>query len=331
MSAVRVALARWSGPLAFAAIAMVGLLVVKWSPSANRLIEHNTAFGSSLLLAPPIEFALRYVDNVWPAIVLGLLLAASVEMFVPRSWLHGLLGKATPGAAALGGIAALPVMLCSCCAAPVAVGMRRSGVSIGAAMSFWIGSPTLNPAVLAFLALALPWPYAALRLGAGLILVFVLCPLLNAFFPSASTASVGPVHDIPPSPGRWLRALVRYAAAILPEYIVLVVAVGVLRATLLPSVPQGIANDPLALGLAAGLGTLFVIPTAGEIPIAQALLSLGVGPGPVAALLVTLPAVSLPSLVMMRRGVPIHALLIAYGSVALVGAAAGLLAIALAL
>lgn len=111
----------------------------------------------------------------------------------------------------------------------------------------------------------------------------------------------------------------------------IVLAVGVIRATILPSVPQGIANDPLALGLAAGLGTLFVIPTAGEIPIAHALLSLGVGPGPVAALLVTLPAVSLPSLVMMRQGVPVRALLVACASVALVGAAAGLAAIALGL
>lgn len=328
---MRVALIRWSGPLGFVAVAAVGLLLVKWAPYADRLVEGDVRFGDSLLHAPPVEFALRYFEGVWTAMVLGLLLAASVETLIPRDWLRAVLGRATARAAALGGIAALPAMMCSCCAAPVAVGMRRSGASIGAAMAFWIGSPTLNPAVLAFLALALPWQYAALRLVAGLVLVFGLCALLNALFPAVPAGPLAAVGEVPPSLTRWLRALGRYAALLLPEYLVVVLAVGVLRATILPSVPEGVANDPLALGIAAGLGTLFVIPTAGEIPIAQALLALGVGPGPVAALLVTLPALSLPSLLMMRRAVPVRALLVASGSVALTGAAAGLAAIALAL
>lgn len=328
---MRVALIRWSGPLGFVAVAAVGLLLVKWAPYAGRLVESDVRFGNSLLLAPPVEFAFRYFEGVWTAMVLGLLLAASVETLIPRDWLRTVLGRATARAAALGGIAALPAMMCSCCAAPVAVGMRRSGASIGAAMAFWIGSPTLNPAVLAFLALALPWQYAALRLVAGLVLVFGLCALLNALFPAVPAAPLAAVGEVPPSLTRWVRALGRYAALLLPEYLVVVLAVGVLRATILPSVPEGVANDPLALGIAAGLGTLFVIPTAGEIPIAQALLALGVGPGPVAALLVTLPAVSLPSLLMMRRAVPVRALLVASASVALTGAAAGLAAIALAL
>ncbi|MHB8632310.1 MAG: permease [Candidatus Limnocylindria bacterium] len=323
------------GPTIFAAVAAVGLaigfLVVKWIPYGSRLSERDIAFGPSLLLAPPVDFAFRYVGGIWPAVVLGLLVATSVETLVPRDWLRRLLGKATRSSAALGGIVALPAMLCSCCAAPVAIGMRRSGVTVGAAMAFWIGSPMLNPAVLAFLLIALPWPYAAVRLVAGLILVFALCPLFDRLVPVTTAVGSGPAAAVEPSAGRWLHTLGRYALTLLPEYLLLVVALGVARAALLPTMAPGIANDPLGLGAAAALGTLFVIPTAGEIPIARALLSAGVGAAPVAALVVTLPAVSLPSLVLMRRGVPLRALTLASLSVALLGIAAGGVAAAVGL
>ena len=44
-------------------------------------------------------------------------------------------------------------------------------------------------------------------------------------------------------------------------------------------------------------GCLFVIPTAAEIPIVQTMMLAGMGTAPALALLMTLPAVSLPSLI----------------------------------
>ena len=51
-------------------------------------------------------------------------------------------------------------------------------------------------------------------------------------------------------------------------------------------------------------GTLFVIPTAGEVPIIQAMLSLGMAAGPAGALLMTLPPISVPSMAMLGRSFP---------------------------
>ncbi len=90
-----------------------------------------------------------------------------------------------------------------------------------------------------------------------------------------------------------------------------------------------IDNGLLWIVGAALVGTLFVIPTAGEVPIVQALLALGVGVGPAAALLVTLPPVSLPSLAMVSRSFRRSELaVLALGVVAL-GVIGGGLAIAL--
>src|SRR5699024_1882502 len=68
----------------------------------------------------------------------------------------------------------------------------------------------------------------------------------------------------------------------------------------------GVYGLEAQLGVAAVLvvaivGTLLVIPTGGEIPIILTLLPLGVGAGVTGALLVALPALSIPSMVMVGR------------------------------
>jgi uncharacterized protein len=76
-------------------------------------------------------------------------------------------------------------------------------------------------------------------------------------------------------------------------------------------------------------GLLFVIPTAGEVPIVQAMLALGVGAGPAAALMMTLPPISLPSLAMMGKVLSMRVLGVISLVVFVTGIAAGLLAIIL--
>jgi uncharacterized protein len=73
-------------------------------------------------------------------------------------------------------------------------------------------------------------------------------------------------------------------------------------------------------------GTLFVIPTAGEVPIVQAMFALGMGVGPAGAQIMTLPAVSLPSLAMLGRVFSLRTRLVIATGVVLSGIVAGLIA-----
>ncbi len=88
---------------------------------------------------------------------------------------------------------------------------------------------------------------------------------------------------------------------LIPEYIVLVLLLGAARAWLFPHVGPEVGNGIGWILAFAIAGTLFVIPTAGEVPIIQAMLSLGVGVGPAGALLMVLPPISVPSLAMVGR------------------------------
>ena len=74
-------------------------------------------------------------------------------------------------------------------------------------------------------------------------------------------------------------------------------------------------------------GTLFVITTAGEIPIVQALTAAGLGPLGAGILFTTLPAISLPSLVMAGWAFPKRVLAMLAILVALMGIVTGLVAL----
>ena len=338
----------WRGLALLLGIAAVGLFVVKWQPYYLRAFAAaaNHSIGTSILTgtsaAPPAaslqaawDYARAYFLAIWQAMVLGLLLAATIESTVPRDLLVRVFGGTSFRSSALGGILSLPGMMCTCCTAPVALGLRRSGASLGAATAFFLGNPTLNPAVLVFLLFTLGWQWAALRLVLGVVLVFggaALARRLGARLgvPDRLPAAAAKPEAVPNGPWalRWLRALGRLVIQLVPEYVVIVGALGFARAFLFPAASPELGNNLLVmLGLAIA-GTLFVIPTAGEIPIIQTMLGFGIGAGPAGVLLLTLAPLSLPSLVMIGKAFPGRVLVALAGLTVVIGLLAGLLAIA---
>jgi uncharacterized membrane protein YraQ (UPF0718 family) len=204
------------------------------------------------------------------------------------------------------GLLALPCMMCTCCAAPVVAGPRKDEQACsGGAIAFWLGNSVLNPATLVFIGFVLGWNWVALRLGLGLLMVFGLDNLVNRLPgpEEAANANLASVADPPPAGAfiRWMKILGLMAVRLLPEYIVLILLLGMMRAWLFPQIGPDIGNQFGWIVLFAIAGTLFVIPTAGEVPIIQAMLALGMGAGPASALLMTPPPISIPSIVIVGR------------------------------
>jgi hypothetical protein len=112
----------------------------------------------------------------------------------------------------------------------------------------------------------------------------------------------------------------------IPVYVVAVLALGAARVWLFPHIDGAMGNSFIWLVPLAIAGTLFVIPTAAEIPIVQTMMSLGLGMAPAVALLMTLPSVSLPSLLMLRKVFDARVLVIVALLTMLVGIVSGLAA-----
>ena len=332
--------------LTFVLLAVAGLLYVKWLPYYDRTFVAAThhAIGKSILMgdaaqapAPSlnaaIAYALAYGKAIWQAMALGLLLGSAVQALLPAHWVTRLLGGKGFGSALAGGMLSLPGMMCTCCAAPVVVGLRRRQAAPGAAIAFWLGNSVLNPATLVFMGFVLGWQWTGLRLALGLPMVFGLGWLANrmtspkeAEQAEASLAALKAEPETAPF-RRWLSILGRMSLRLIPEYVILVLLLGAARAWLFPAIGPQIGNDLGWVLAFAVAGALFVIPTAGEVPIIQAMLSLGLGVGPAGALLMTLPPISAPSMAMLARSFPPRILAVVAAAVVLFGVVAGLLTV----
>jgi uncharacterized membrane protein YraQ (UPF0718 family) len=326
----------------FILIAAAGLMYVKWWPYYHKAIfaADNHSIGSSILgkttsdtgypsWLGAIDYAKKYFNSVWKAAVLGILLGSLVQVMIPVRWLQQTLGKANFLSAFYGGIASIPGMMCSCCAAPIAAGLRRRNASAGSALAFWLGNPLLNPATLVFMSFVLSWKFAVLRIVFGILLTFGVGYVANRMMKGkevtnqdfSQTQSLEAPFEQKSFWVRWFRSLSLMVVQVVPAYLIAVLALGALKVWLFPI---NFGSGAVVLILFAIAGALFVIPTAAEIPIIQSFLAAGVGTAPVAALLLTLPALSLPSLLMVSRSFPRKILLFVLGSVIVVGLISGI-------
>ena len=113
-----------TGLAVFVLIAAVGLFLVKWSPywlKAHAAATHHN-IGASIVSGKAVQapavgwqaawsYAIAYFSSVWKAVVLALLLGASVQVFVPRRWLHRALGRPRSRSVALAGVFSLAGMM----------------------------------------------------------------------------------------------------------------------------------------------------------------------------------------------------------------------------
>jgi uncharacterized protein len=331
-------------------IAVAGLFYVKWMPYYNKafLAFANHSIGKSILMGtvaqPPapswhaaFDYAIAYGKAIWQAMVLGLLLGSALQEFAPRAWIARVLGQASFRSVAFGGILAIPSMMCTCCAAPVVIGLRRANASAAATTAFWLGNTVLNPATLIFMGFVLGWKWTGLRLALGIPLVFGTGYLVSRLSRNGEMAgllthlsqAVAESAVEGPSIKGWLTRFARLVIGLIPEYLVLVLILGAARAWLFPIAGPAVGNDLQWIVLMSAAGLLFVIPTAGEVPIVQAMLALGVGAGPAAAVMMTLPPISLPSLAMTGKVLSVRVLGVISLAVFVMGIAAGLAAMLL--
>jgi uncharacterized membrane protein YraQ (UPF0718 family) len=335
-----------TGVLVAAAIFALALLWAKWWPYAGKVTAVGSSHawsGSDILRVGGVRpgdapswhaatsFASAYFLVIWKALAAALLIGAALQTLVPRAWLLRVLARrGRVAGAVVGGLASTPSMMCTCCAAPVAATLRRTGVPTSAAVAYWLGNPLLNPAVLVFLLFVAPWQWTVTRLVVGAVLVVGGAALVARLVDGRpAPACTEPAGGTGPAPVRYLGALGRLAVTVVPEYLVVVALIGAFRGWLFPLGHDALSSGLLVVLVAAVVGTLLVIPTAGEIPILQGLALAGLSLGAVGALLVTLPAVSLPGMAMVGRAFGWRATLATAGVVAAGGVLAGGLLLAL--
>jgi uncharacterized protein len=341
-----------AGLVVLAAVFIAGLSWAKWIPygqKADKLSSTHSWSGGTMFadsgkpgtlptFSGAWHFTWIYFQEVWKGFLVALLIAAVFDALVPRAWLLAVLNRRTRlGQAVAGGVAALPSLMCTCCTSPLVVGLRKRGASSTAALAYWVGNPLLNPAVLMFLFLVAPWQFGVVRIIVGAALVVGGSVLVTRLFgPKAPGSDRPPPPELRPAgeedpvqvrqfPLRFARSLLRFAVVLIPLYLVVLYVVGLVSGWLSDFSGLDARLGIVAVLLCAVLGTLLVVPTGGEIPVILALTAAGVGAGTAGALLITLPAISLPSMMMVGRAMSWRITLAMATAVAIAGLLGGLL------
>jgi uncharacterized membrane protein YraQ (UPF0718 family) len=336
--------------LVLAALLVAGMLWAKWVPYARKasgladthswaggaIFSKSGEAGAAPSLSGAWHFTTAYFKSVWHAALVALLVAAAIDALVPRAWLLKVMNRRTAfGQALAGGSVALPSLMCTCCTAPVTVSLRKRGAATAASLAYWLGNPVLNPAVLIFLFLVAPWQLGVVRIVVGVLLVFGGTTLVARLVAPERTdpralAAQEPAEATDPArfrdmPWQFVKSLLRFAIVLIPEYFVVVMVIGWLSGWWSAFATLDAKLGVLAVLICAILGTVLVIPTGGEIPVVLALAAAGVGAGSAGALLITLPALSVPSMVMVGRALSWRVTVTMAAAVTVAGLLSGLL------
>jgi hypothetical protein len=123
---------------------------------------------------------LAYLKIVWPALVFGVLISAAVQATISPGRLAMLFGQGEMKPQLAAAAAGAPLMLCSCCVAPIFPAVYRRSQRLGPSLAFTLAAPSLNPASLAFTFMIFPLALAGTRLIMALLLVVMVSATLVA-------------------------------------------------------------------------------------------------------------------------------------------------------
>ena len=276
-----------------------------WSSGTLAGKPGVVAFGQRVAAIGAFERSANYFLVIWPALVFGILIASSVRAFVSPQWIARVLGERSMKTQISAGLAGAPLMLCSCCVAPVFTSVVEGSGRLGPAISLMLSSPSLNPAAITLTFMLFQSPIAAGRLAAALAAVLFIGPLTErlmkgsvAIRPLAARASAAPDES---AAMRFLRSLGVVSVRTLPG-----VVLGVFASMLLVQfLPAAVFTSPgariAAVLILATIAVPLALPTFLEIPLSLGLLAAGFPAGAAVALLFAGPAINLPSLWSIAR------------------------------
>ena len=203
---------------------------------------------------------------------------------------------------------------CSCSAVPVFIGFVAAGVPLGATLSFLIASPMVNEVAIVLLFGLFGWKITALYIGFGLVIATVAGMVLGRMNLERwvepfvfETKLRGKVID--PSQGlswddRLQMGREEVVSILRKVWPYLLVGIG-LGAAIHGWAPEEWfaehAAGPFGVPIAVGLGVPLYSNAAGVLPLVEVLHDKGLPMGTVLAFMMSVVALSMPEMILLRR------------------------------
>jgi uncharacterized membrane protein YraQ (UPF0718 family) len=205
---------------------------------------------------------------------------------------------------------------CSCSSVPLFIGFVEAGIPLGVTFSFLIASPMINEVAAVILVGILGWELAALYIGAGLLVAYVGGAIMERFKPEQWVEDyvwkiqMGELQMAKPDTSlsgrhRYAMGEVKEIVGRIWKWVVAGIALGALFHGYVPEewVVEylGGKDNWLAVPGAVVLGVPLYSNATGVIPLAEAMLGKGVAIGTTLALMMSIAALSLPEMLILRK------------------------------
>jgi uncharacterized membrane protein YraQ (UPF0718 family) len=216
---------------------------------------------------------------------------------------------------ALAAVLGVATPFCSCSAVPVFIGFVAAGVPLGITMTFLIASPLVNEVAVVLVGGSFGWHVAALYIATGLAVAVAAGAVIGRVGLErwvegfVYETRVGAAATAGHRPSWWERFTIargEVASILRRVWPFLLIGIGI-GAVIHGWAPEDFfvryagPDNPLAVPVAVVLGIPLYSNAAGTIPLVEALHARGVALGTSLAFMMSIVALSLPEVVLLRR------------------------------
>ncbi len=266
-------------------------------------------------LGGAIQFFLYDTPKVFMLLV-GVVFFVGIlrSFFTPEKTRAVLSGKSEFAGSVLAALLGIVTPFCSCSAVPLFIGFVTAGVPLGVTFSFLIAAPMVNEIAVGLLYGLLGWQVAFIYMGTGLFVAvgsgWVIGRLNLEGHIEGWVTQMNAAEDQPGEQVNW-EGRITYGLEAVKEilgrvwiYVILGIGVGAL---IHGFVPEAFMASVMGRGswwsvpLAVALGVPMYSNAAGIIPVVEALLGKGAALGTVLAFMMSVIALSLPEMVILRK------------------------------
>lgn len=307
------------------------LLKMEWLSNLIELLVENIFYlDVASRLGGSIHFFVY--DTIKIFILLSALIFAIsyIQSYFPPERTRKTLGRFNGiGANILGALMGTVTPFCSCSSIPIFIGFTSAGLPIGVTFSFLISSPLVDLASILLLASIFDWKIAIAYVVVGLILAVIGGSLISKLklekyvesFVYQNEAAATSENTPEMTKGERVDFAKAQVLEIIHKvwlYVLVGVGIGAAIHNWIPeSIITAILGEKNAFSVV--IATLVGIPMYadifGTLPIAEALVTKGVGIGTVLAFMMAVTALSLPSMILLKKVVKSRLLMIFVGIV----------------
>jgi uncharacterized membrane protein YraQ (UPF0718 family) len=309
------------------------LLRMQWlSDLVTYLVRDGFGLDPSSQIGGSVHFFIYDVIKIFILLCVLIFSISYVQSYFPPERTRRILGKRQGiGANIIAALLGTITPFCSCSSIPLFIGFTSAGIPLAVTFSFLISSPLVDLASVILLASIFNWGIALAYVGVGLVLAVLGGTLIGRLKLEDQVEAFvyqSPVSDHDNNGEISRRERLRYAADQVMEivhrvWIYVLIGVGI-GAAIHNWVPENFISALLgqdkwwSVLVATVAGIPMYADIFGTLPIAEALVEKGVGLGTALTFMMAVTALSLPSMIMLKRVVKLP-LMIAFVGIVTIG------------